>query len=111
MSTANIKKFVVFTATGDQGSSVCRYLVKDGYHVIGLTRNPESAKAKGKPTRINRLVMSVADTISALSEIGVHMSKADLDDPASYAAALEGVYGAYVNADCMYGVSATSCGR
>jgi nucleoside-diphosphate-sugar epimerase len=41
------KKFVVFTATGAQGSSVCRYLLKEGYHVVGLTRNPESAGAKG----------------------------------------------------------------
>jgi hypothetical protein len=41
------KKFVVFTATGDQGSSVCRSLLKEGYHVVGLTRNPESEGAKG----------------------------------------------------------------
>jgi uncharacterized protein YbjT (DUF2867 family) len=45
MSTG--KKFVVFTVTGDQGSSVAKYLVKEGYKVVGLTRNPDSDKAKG----------------------------------------------------------------
>jgi rhodanese-related sulfurtransferase len=50
MSSA--QKIVVFTATGEQGSSVCKYLVKEGYHVVGLTRNPESEKAKGNPTTL-----------------------------------------------------------
>jgi uncharacterized protein YbjT (DUF2867 family) len=41
------KKFVVFAATGDQGSSVCKFLVKEGYHVVGITRNPDGVSAKG----------------------------------------------------------------
>ena len=42
------KKIVVFTATGDQGGSVCRSLIEaGGYEVVGITRSPESEKAKG----------------------------------------------------------------
>ena len=41
------KKFVVFTATGDQGRSVCKYLIDAGdYQVIGISRDLESDKAK-----------------------------------------------------------------
>jgi uncharacterized protein YbjT (DUF2867 family) len=36
----------------------------------------------------------------ALSALGVEVVKGDLDDSASYAPALEGIYGAFVNADC-----------
>jgi GDP-D-mannose dehydratase len=41
------KKVVVFTATGAQGSSVCKFLVREGYHVVGITRNTQSEGAKG----------------------------------------------------------------
>lgn len=33
--------------TGEQGSSVAKYMKEDGWDVIGLTRNTESDKAKG----------------------------------------------------------------
>jgi nucleoside-diphosphate-sugar epimerase len=48
------KKFVVFAATGDQGSSVCKFLVKEGYHVVGITRNPDGEKAKCKRAFLGR---------------------------------------------------------
>lgn len=39
---------IVLCATGDQGSSVCEYLIEDGSHKItGITRNPESDPVKG----------------------------------------------------------------
>jgi uncharacterized protein YbjT (DUF2867 family) len=53
MSTSS-KKIVVFTATGNQGISVCEYLVKDGYHVIGITRNLGSENAKGTFTIVSK---------------------------------------------------------
>lgn len=39
-------------------------------------------------------------TDAALAELGVKVVKGDLDDPSSYTPHLEGLYGAYVNADC-----------
>lgn len=42
------KIIAVTTATGEQGSSVVRELLKDGtFAVRGLTRNPSSPKAQG----------------------------------------------------------------
>jgi len=79
---SGLKKIVVFTATGDQGGSVCKYLIESGkYEVIGISRNPESDSAK------------------ALTKLGVKVHKGDLEDVASYTPALEGIYGAFVNAD------------
>ncbi|WVW82856.1 hypothetical protein I302_104868 [Kwoniella bestiolae CBS 10118] len=76
------KKFVVFTATGDQGESVCRYLLKDGqWDVIGITRNVSSEGAK------------------ELDKLGVRVVQGDMEDPSSYARYLKGAYGAFVNAD------------
>jgi uncharacterized protein YbjT (DUF2867 family) len=43
MDTKNI---LVFGATGQQGGAVANALLADGHHVIGLTRNPDSEKAK-----------------------------------------------------------------
>ncbi|WVW86505.1 hypothetical protein I302_108554 [Kwoniella bestiolae CBS 10118] len=75
-------KVVVFTVTGDQGSSVARYLLEDEkYQVLGITRNVNSDKAK------------------SLAKIGVELIQGDLSDPSTYAAQLEGIDAAYVNAD------------
>jgi uncharacterized protein YbjT (DUF2867 family) len=72
------KKILVFGATGGQGGSVARHLLSRGnFAVRALTRNPGSPAAK------------------ALAEGGAEVVKGDLDDPASIAAALEGVYGVY----------------
>lgn len=37
---------------------------------------------------------------SALKELGVELVKGDMTQPESYASALEGADGAFVNADC-----------
>ncbi|WWD20448.1 hypothetical protein CI109_104924 [Kwoniella shandongensis] len=75
-------KVIVFTSTGDQGRSVCEKLVTDGaFEVWGVTRDVNGKGAK------------------ALAAKGVKMVRADLDDPASYKPHLEGMDGAYVNAD------------
>jgi uncharacterized protein YbjT (DUF2867 family) len=42
------KTAAVFTATGEQGSSVVDSLLKAGYKVTGFSRNTTSAKSKGE---------------------------------------------------------------
>ncbi|WWD03819.1 hypothetical protein V865_001875 [Kwoniella europaea PYCC6329] len=77
-------KVAVFTVTGDQGSSVARYLLEDKekkYQVLGITRSVNSEKSQG------------------LAKLGVELIKGDLADPLSYAAQLQGIDAAYVNAD------------
>jgi len=68
---------LVSGATGTQGGAVARALIQRGFAVRGLTRNPDSERAR------------------ALSAIGVEMVRGDFDDTASLAAALAGAYGAY----------------
>ncbi|KAK8853505.1 hypothetical protein IAR55_004212 [Kwoniella newhampshirensis] len=74
-------KVVVFTATGDQGSSVCKYLLEAGHGVFGITRNASSDKAK------------------ALAAQGVTLVVGDMSDPSSYADKLKDIDAAFVNAD------------
>ncbi|WWC64916.1 uncharacterized protein I303_107530 [Kwoniella dejecticola CBS 10117] len=77
-------KVVIFTVTGDQGSSVAKYLLDDvdaKHRVLGIVRNPTSEKAQ------------------TLASLGVELIKGDLSDPSSYADKLDGVDAAYVNAD------------
>ncbi|WWC72314.1 uncharacterized protein I206_106276 [Kwoniella pini CBS 10737] len=76
-------KVVIFTVTGDQGSSVAKYLLEGEtkYQISGVTRNPNSEKAQ------------------ALKELGVELIKGDLSDPSSYANDLKGIDAAYINAD------------
>jgi uncharacterized protein YbjT (DUF2867 family) len=71
------KTIVVIGATGRQGGEVVRHLVKDGWRVRAMTRNPESKKARG------------------LKALGVDLVKADLEDPSSLEAAFENAYGVY----------------
>ena len=59
------KKVLVSGATGQQGGSVVNALLKDGHHVIGFTRNPDSPKAK------------------KLIDQGVEMIKGDFHDSSS----------------------------
>jgi uncharacterized protein YbjT (DUF2867 family) len=94
------RKVVVFLVTGDQGLSVAKYLVKDDYKVVGLTRNPESDKAQGTFAATDT-ARPYTNSLLAVAALGVELVKADLDHPSSYASALDGAYGAYVNADCM----------
>lgn len=68
---------LVSGATGTQGGAVARALIERGFVVRGLTRNPDSERAR------------------ALSALGVEMVRGDFDDTASIDAALVDAYGAY----------------
>jgi len=68
---------LVTGATGTQGGAVARELLKRGYSVRGLTRDPESERAQ------------------ALAELGATMVQGDFSDPASLAAAMQGVDGVF----------------
>jgi uncharacterized protein YbjT (DUF2867 family) len=69
---------LVFGATGAQGGSVARALLSRGkFAVRALTRKTDSPAA------------------NALRDLGAEIVQGDLDDPASLAAALEGVYGVF----------------
>ena len=73
----NGKVILVTGATGTQGGAVARELITRGYAVRGLTRNPDSDRAK------------------ALSDEGAEMVKGDFDDAASLAAAMQGAHGVF----------------
>jgi len=77
----NGKIILVTGATGTQGGAVARELVKRGYRVRGLTRNPDSERA------------------ATLRKLGLDMIRGDFDDPDSLAAAMEGVYGVFAVTD------------
>lgn len=72
---------LVTGATGSQGGAVARELLKRGYKVRGLTRNPDSERA------------------DAMSRLGAVMVKGNFDDPASLAAAMDGAYGVFAVTD------------
>jgi uncharacterized protein YbjT (DUF2867 family) len=72
------KRILVIGATGAQGGSVARHLLRQGkFAVRALTRNPDSEKAK------------------ALKEAGAEVVKGDLDDVESLQTALKGMYGVF----------------
>lgn len=74
------KVVAVLGATGSQGGGLAAAILADkegGFTVRGVTRNPDSDKAK------------------ALAAAGAEMVKADLDDPASLEAAFAGAYAVY----------------
>lgn len=76
------KVITVFGATGAQGGSVIRSLqanASKAFALRGITRNPDSASAKG------------------LSSSGVQVVKADGWDKDSMVAAFKGSWGAFVN--------------
>ena len=74
----NRRAILVTGATGAQGGSVARHLLKGGeFRVRALTRSPESAKA------------------AALRQAGAEVVKGDLDDLRSVRAAAEGCYGVF----------------
>jgi uncharacterized protein YbjT (DUF2867 family) len=68
---------VVCGATGRQGGAVARQLVKEGWHVRGLSRSPESPRAH------------------ALLERGIEVVRADMSDRSSLARAFADAYGVY----------------
>lgn len=75
--TSGSRIILVSGATGTQGGAVARALIERGFTVRGLTRNPDSERAR------------------ALSALGVEMVRGDFDDTASIDAALVDAYGAY----------------
>lgn len=73
------KLITVFGATGQQGGGVVQGLLTAGkFKVRGVTRNPDSEKAK------------------ALKEKGVEVVKGDLDDGESIKSALDGACGVFL---------------
>ncbi len=68
---------LVFGATGQQGGSAARALLKAGWRVRALVRNPASPKA------------------ASLREAGVELSRGDFADTASLRAAMAGAYGVF----------------
>ncbi len=75
------KLILVVGATGQQGGAVARELLSRGYKVRGLTRNPDSDRAR------------------AVAGLGAEMVKGDLGDRASLDRAVAGAYGVYAMTD------------
>ena len=71
------KIILVAGATGRQGGAVTKNLLEKGFAVRAMTRNPESEKALG------------------LKSNEVELVKADMNDPDSLTAAVDGVYGVF----------------
>lgn len=71
------KLIVVGGATGTQGGAVARHLLRTGWKVRALTRDPNK------------------DTAKALAGQGAEIFQNDLDDRAGVERALEGAYGAF----------------
>ena len=95
MSTTD-RLVVVTGATGRQGGAVARRLLRDGWRVRAVTRNPASKRAR------------------ELGALGADVVKADFDDPATLRAACHGAHGVYsvqnpmisgVDAEMRHGVN------
>jgi uncharacterized protein YbjT (DUF2867 family) len=68
---------LVSGATGKQGGAVLKYLLRDGWRVRALTRNPRGRTAQ------------------ELSKAGVEVVQGDMDNIDSLKAAMKGAHGAY----------------
>jgi uncharacterized protein YbjT (DUF2867 family) len=55
MTPSPATSVLVFGITGNQGSSVATSLLDAGVKVVGLSRNPEGAKAKGESESVFEL--------------------------------------------------------
>ena len=71
------RTILVTGATGRQGGAVIRHMLRKGWRLRALTRNPDSHAAQ------------------ALAGQGVEVVQGDLDDPPSLERAARGVYGIY----------------
>lgn len=69
---SNTQQVLVFGATGNMGGAAARELLKRGWHVRAVTRNPDSDKA------------------FVLADLGAEIFQADMDDRDSIQAAFEG---------------------
>jgi uncharacterized protein YbjT (DUF2867 family) len=77
MSVAGRGIIVVTGATGLQGGAVSRQLLREGWHVRGLTRNAASKRAR------------------ALAAAGAEVVQGDMDDIATLLPLFAGAYGVY----------------
>ena len=77
MSASDRRPIVVTGATGLQGGAVTRHLLRDGWHVRGLTRNAASKQAR------------------ALAALGSEVVQGDMGDAAFLQSVFEGAYGVY----------------
>ena len=81
-----VKNIAVFGATGHQGGSVVRTLMKNAnYHVKAVTRNPDSEKAQ---------------QLAKLTNVSVH--KADLNDSFSLDEVLQDCYGVFFVTNTLF---------
>jgi uncharacterized protein YbjT (DUF2867 family) len=77
----SVQTILVTGATGRQGGAVARELLRRGYSVRALTRNPQSQRAR------------------ALTELDVELFQGNFDDADSLDAALEGTDGIFAVTD------------
>lgn len=77
MSSSRPGPILVAGATGNQGGAVMRHLLKDGWTVRAMTRNPQGEAAR------------------ALASAGAQVVRGDFDDAASLRQALDGAYGVF----------------
>lgn len=75
--TAKDEIILVLGATGQQGGAVARHLLKDGWRVRALTRNPRSPAAQH------------------LVAAGASLAEGDMADGHALTASLDGVYGVF----------------
>lgn len=86
-------EILVTGATGTQGGCVVRSLLKVGFNVRALCRNPESPAAR------------------ALAERGVRVIRGDLEDRASLEAAMKGVHGVFGVQNFWEGIPTSKLGE
>ena len=77
MAAYDRRPIVVTGATGLQGGAVARHLLRDGWHVRGLTRNASSKQAQ------------------ALAALGAEVVQGNMAETYSLQAVFEGAYGVY----------------
>ncbi len=74
---ADNRNILVTGATGRQGGAVAHELLAKGYRIRAVTRKPDAENAR------------------ALAKLGAEIVRGDLDDAASLAQAVQGVWGAF----------------
>lgn len=77
MMNSDQRVIVVTGATGRQGRAVARHLLRDGWQVRALTRNPQNSRAR------------------ALAALGADVVAGDMEEPASLQPHFAGAYGVY----------------
>jgi len=97
------RKFIaVLGATGIQGGSVARSLLKDGtFAVHAITRNPDSVAARGNCYTPTYETLKIDGChFAALQSQGAQIIKADSRDSVSLVKAFEGAYGVFALSIC-----------